>query len=179
MSECVQIAVGSTNPSKLQAVKEALAVYTPVNVHGFIVQSGVSSQPNDLRTVIKGATNRAQDAYPKLYDCRIAVGLERGIISCPHSGKYLSIVACVIFDGSSLHFGLSPAFQIPEEVMKFVIRGQEISKACFSAGITQNPKPETTDIIGILSQGRLTQVEQIKPAILCASIGVEYKLRPL
>ena len=59
----MRVAVGSTNPAKIKAVKAAFQKVWPDKkwvVEGVEVKSGVSDQPMSTSESIKGATNRAK-----------------------------------------------------------------------------------------------------------------------
>lgn len=77
----MKVAVGSTNPVKIEAVKDAFKkVWSEKKweVVGFAIPSGVSSQPKSDLESIKGATNRARGAFKKT-KADYAVGLEGGL----------------------------------------------------------------------------------------------------
>jgi inosine/xanthosine triphosphatase len=104
----LKVAVGSTNPVKVNAVKEALKeLGIRAEVVGLEVPSGVHSIPfND--EVFEGAKRRAEGAA-KVGD--VGVGPESGLVEL--DGK-LFMVSVVAVKYGGLHFGLSPGFQIPE-----------------------------------------------------------------
>lgn len=95
----LRIAVGSLNPSKLRAVKQAMTQIlehkeTPeavsIDLIGFDVESGVPDQPMGDEETCRGAQNRAvaaYAAYTKAQGVRphFAIGLEGGLeeISLP------------------------------------------------------------------------------------------------
>ena len=77
----MNIAVGSLNPVKVEAVRAAFTLVWPkltLNVAGLQVTSGVSNQPMSDRESIKGARARAQKVL-KLTSADYGVGLEGGI----------------------------------------------------------------------------------------------------
>jgi len=101
---CIHVAVGSTNPCKLEAVRqafqEAFSTVT-INVMGYDVPSGVSNQPfGDYETKL-GAKNRALAAFhaasvstanslaeqKPILPLDYAVGLEGGLILEEDQGK--------------------------------------------------------------------------------------------
>ena len=62
----MKIAVGSVNPSKVDAVKEVLKLYSSLaeaEIVGLNVASGVSDQPKTSQEIIEGTINRAKNAY--------------------------------------------------------------------------------------------------------------------
>ncbi len=77
----MKIAVGSTNPVKINATKIAFEKVWPKKkwqVMSLEILSGVSSQPKSDTESIKGATNRAKGALLKS-KADFAVGIEGGI----------------------------------------------------------------------------------------------------
>ena len=84
----MQIAVGSTNPVKTHAVRDAFAQNfpgRPIDVSGFDVQSGVRDQPWGDQETRTGALNRAIAAAASFLAAHgrqpdFAVGLEGGVM---------------------------------------------------------------------------------------------------
>ena len=74
----VKVAVGSRNPAKLEAVREAiLRVWPQAQVEGVDVPSGVSQMPMSDAECLEGARNRARAARDALA-ADLGVGLEGG-----------------------------------------------------------------------------------------------------
>jgi inosine/xanthosine triphosphatase len=77
----MKIAVGSQNPVKIDAVREAFEAAFPheaIEAAGYAVKSGISDQPMSDEETIQGATNRAQRAL-QVGEADYGVGLEGGI----------------------------------------------------------------------------------------------------
>ncbi|MBI2125204.1 inosine/xanthosine triphosphatase [Candidatus Woesearchaeota archaeon] len=174
----MKIVVGSTNPSKLDAVKEVLSMYSfwgNAEIVGVSANSEVSDQPKTSAETIWGAINRARHAY-QAGGCNYAVGLESGFHEFPHAG-HMEFTACVIYDGRDNHFGFSSAFKCPDAVYQIMQKdGLNLNDACYKAGLTQNPEiGKSEGIIGILTKGRKTRKDYTKDAIIMAMIHVENK----
>ncbi len=172
----MKIIVGSTNPSKVEAVREVLKQYSFLGkpeIVGVDVSSGVSSQPRTMEEIVQGAMNRAKNAYNHT-NCDYSVGLESGLNKFPLVG-YLELTACVFHDGKKLYPGLSPAFPIPETVASLVLeQGLNLSQASYRAGLTTNPElGKSEGIIGVLTKNRVTRFDYTKYAIMMALIGIE------
>ncbi|RLG70112.1 MAG: inosine/xanthosine triphosphatase, partial [Candidatus Iainarchaeum archaeon] len=61
------IAVGTTNPVKIEAVRSAIQkLWHNAKVQGIYAESGVSYQPKGDEEAIRGAINRAKSALEKL-----------------------------------------------------------------------------------------------------------------
>ncbi len=77
----MKVAVGSTNPVKIEATRQAFAKVWPKKtweVIGLEIPSGISPQPKSDLESIKGATNRAKGAL-KQAKADYGVGIEGGI----------------------------------------------------------------------------------------------------
>ena len=174
----MKIIVGSTNPSKVDAVKEVLSMYSflrDADIAGTNATSGVSDQPKSSAETIQGAINRANNAYNHA-KCDYSIGLESGFHEFPVAG-YMEFTACAIYDGKNYHFGFSSAFKCPEAVNQIMQQeGVNLNEACYKAGLTKNPEiGKSEGIIGILTRGRKTRKDYTKDAIIMAMIHVENK----
>lgn len=93
------IAVGSTNPAKVLAVKEVLldsTRFAKIKVIELRVGSNVSDQPISLQETIQGAKNRAKNAFEKC-ECKYSFGIESGLMEALEtSSGYLHVSACCI-----------------------------------------------------------------------------------
>lgn len=87
------VAVGSSNPSKIRSVQQALEqiiTAVPLVLRGYGVESGVSNQPYGDDETRRGAQNRARaafEAYTHDHDGEephLAVGLEGGLEEVHH-----------------------------------------------------------------------------------------------
>ena len=172
----MKINVGSTNETKLRAVKEVVKLYdflSGANIISVKVLSGVSDQPKSLDETVLGAMNRARRAFK---DCDYSVGLESGLMYVPYTkAGYMDVGVCVIYDGKEFYHGLSPAFEPPKNVVKYVLIDRlDLNQAAYKTGLTNDLKIGATEgMSSILTKGRLPRIEQLKPAIIYAMIGVE------
>src|SRR3989344_4421521 len=117
----MKIVVGSANPSKVDAVKEALKLYpslAPAEIVAVNVASDVSEQPKTSQETIQGAVTRAKNAYNQT-KCDYGIGLESGFHEYPLAG-HMEFTVCTIYDGRDCHFGFSPAFKCPEIVFQIM-----------------------------------------------------------
>ncbi len=172
----MKIIVGSKNPSKIEAVKEILMEYPDFKdseVVGIEASSDVSDQPKSLDETIKGAINRAKNCFN---DCKFSIGLESGLMKVPSTKTgFMDVTACAIFDGKTIHLGLSSAFEYPIEVTNLVFdKGINITQAFFKTGLTDNPRLGSAEgAIGFLTKGRLIRKEYTKQALRTALIHLE------
>jgi inosine/xanthosine triphosphatase len=169
------IAVGSTNPVKLDAVRSAFSDsgrFGTIDVKGCDVASGVREQPITLDETLRGAITRARSAFT---GCDLSVGIEDGLFAVPHTQSgFMNACACVIFDGTREHIGLASAFEYPAEVTRFVIEeGLDVTQAFVKAGLSNNARLGAAEgAIGVLTRGRLTRRDYARQAVAMALLHV-------
>jgi inosine/xanthosine triphosphatase len=169
------IAVGSTNPVKLEAVRLAFTAsgrFGPIDVRGRETTSGVREQPITLNETLRGATTRARSVFA---NCDLSVGIEDGLFAVPQTQSgYMNVCACVIFDGTRAHVGLASAFEYPAEVTRFVIdEGLDVTQAFVKAGLSNNARLGAAEgAIGVLTRGRLTRRDYARQAVDMALLHV-------
>jgi inosine/xanthosine triphosphatase len=175
----MRIVVGSTNPVKVNAVREVLkkySQYADADIESVKVNSGVPEQPRSMRETIDGAVNRARAAYLSSPGYDLGFGIEDGLMEVPHTETdYMNLTACAIYDGKNTHLGLGPAFEYPAQVTRIAVEeGLDIDEAMVKAGLTNDPDIGSHGgAIGFLTKGRITRTEYIKPAIRMAIIHLE------
>lgn len=173
----MKINVASQNEVKINAVKEIILDYPLLasgEVSGVDVSSGVSEQPKTLEETLRGAMNRAKEAFQH---CDYSFGIESGLIEVPYTKTgYMDLTACIIYDGTENYVGLSSAWEIPEVVHKFVKEeGCDLNEATYKAGLSQSTKVGSAEgLIGIMTKGRLTRKEYTKEALRTALIHLEH-----
>lgn len=82
MDEIRRIAVGSTSPIKLRAVRMALSTlgWSEIEVQGCDVESGVPAQPVGPAETFTGALNRARRTLDAVHTTAIGIGVENGLV---------------------------------------------------------------------------------------------------
>lgn len=119
----MKVLVGSKNPVKLQAVKEAFSkFFDDVQVKARSVESGVPDQPFGDDT-FRGARNRAlalQDEEADFY-----VGLEGGVMDVLDRTVTFGAF-CIIDSQGKESFGTSPVLLLPDRVIKGLKEGKEL-----------------------------------------------------
>lgn len=172
----MKIIVGSKNPQKIDAVREILKEYPLLEnaeVMGLEASSGVSEQPKSLNETIEGSINRARASFQ---DCDYSIGLESGLMKVPNTKTgFMDVTSCAIFDGKTMHLGLSSAFEYPIEVIKLVFNeGLDINKAFNKTKLTTNPELGSFEgAVGMLTKGRLKRKEYTQQALRTALIHLE------
>jgi len=162
--------VGSLNPVKIHAVKDAFSLFfDDILVEGVKVDSKVSSQPVGDE-VILGAVNRAKNAYSEEID--FSIGIEAGLVPFPHTTTgYLDLQFCAIFDGSRTSIGCGPGFEYPAMVVQKVKKGREVGEIMAEISGIEN-LGKTTGAVGFLTRNKLSRRDITKIAVIMALIPV-------
>jgi inosine/xanthosine triphosphatase len=173
----MQIVVGSKNQSKVAAVKEFFSSFTAdLELLAVTADSEVSSQPRTLAETIRGARNRAHNAWNVAPDCFLSIGIEGGItpIEYTHTG-YMNICAAVLYSGSDYFTGLSSGFEHPKAAIDLVLTNDmEIRDAYVQAGLEKDVRFSTAGgAIGFMTDGRLTRSQYCGQALQMAYAAFE------
>lgn len=127
----MKVAVGSTNPTKINAAKMAFAKIFPqetIDVVGLDVGSDIADQPKSITEALTGATNRAKKALEQA-DADFGVGLEGGMHEIPN-GKWMETGWCVIVNPQNqLGIGSSIHMEVPPKLMHHIAQGKELGMA--------------------------------------------------
>lgn len=172
------INVGTSNKAKLEAVTETIADYPDLakaKVRSSKVSSNVQDQPKSLEETIKGAMNRARNAF---IGCDLSIGIESGLMAVPYTKTgYMDVCVCAIFDGTEFHIGLSSAFEYPKAMTDMVLQENiDITQAANRLGFSANPALGSYEgMVGILTKGRVNRKAHAKQALITALIHLEHK----
>lgn len=154
----MKVLVGSQNPVKVDAVKEAFSKYfQDVETIGMKVSSDVPDQPFDEQTY-EGAKNRAL-ALKKIseeqnLDADFFVGVEGGVIKL--YGNWLQFGGmCIIDKKGRTSFGASPHYPLPDSVVEQLLKGEELGNVMDNISKVHNTKQKggaigyfTKDVMG-------------------------------
>lgn len=151
----LRILVGSQNPVKIEAVREAFAHYfDAVEVIGREVDPEVPAQPVNEDTFL-GAKNRVL-ALQRLNEAEkleadFFAGIEGGIIQL--YGRWFSYGCMAIGDPQGrLGFGTSPLFELPEAIVAELLAGKELGHVIDYLAGDHNTK-QKGGAIGFLTNG--------------------------
>jgi len=123
------VAVGSTNPVKVGAVRAVLETAAPdATVQAIVVPSGVPDQPIGDAQTIAGATARAQLAREAL-DADLGIGIEGGVVECEDGSLRTCAWAVSVGRDGRASVGGSLAMQLPPIVADGVRNGMELGHA--------------------------------------------------
>ena len=172
----MKINIASTNPQKVDALKEIISEYPHLRnaeIVSVSVPSNVSDQPKSLEETMQGAMNRARNAFQ---NCDYSFGVESGLFEFPASIKMgvMDVCVCAIFDGKEYYFGLSSAWEKPKKVAEYMQQGMNMTDVSVKAGFSDNPNLGAAEgLIGIMTKGRLTRKGYTKEAMRTALIHLE------
>ncbi|MEM4638237.1 MAG: inosine/xanthosine triphosphatase [Candidatus Woesearchaeota archaeon] len=170
----ITINIGTKNPSKINAVKEAFLIFDEFKDSRFnsvSTSSGVSEQPTSLSEVIKGAKNRAKNAFNAFSKCNYGVGLESGLMKVSETNTgYFDICVCAIYDGKKFFLGLGPGIEFPKKIIKEIISNKmNASDAALKTGLTKsNYIGYEEGLISILTKGAMNRKEYHKYSVIVA-----------
>jgi inosine/xanthosine triphosphatase len=146
-----RVAVGSTNPVKIAAVREVLAKVAPAaDVAGIEVASGVPDQPWGDDETIRGASARARAAL-ELSGADLGVGIEGGVVETNDGIRTCAWAAVARPDGT-VSVGGSLAMPLPPAVARLIREGMELGHAMDAVSGGQDTK-RGAGAVGILTDG--------------------------
>jgi len=156
--------VGSTNSSKLLAVKKAWALIGNAEIIGVNVESGVPEQPVGFEEILKGALNRALSAY-EIMNGDYSVGIEAGYIKITDK-LLMDLQLVVILDNNrKVSIGFSPAFQVPLQVLGYKSLGDYMAKITGRQTINRE-----IGAIGYFTRGVITRTDLTYDAVVMALV---------
>lgn len=174
----MKINIGSKNKTKIQSVLDAVKLYPHIfsnpEVVGVDVNVETFGHPKNIQETVSGAITRAKEAFK---DCNYSIGIESGLMEVPYTKTgYMETCACAIYDGRDISLGLSPCFEWPKEVLKYILENKgDASKAFKDLGFTHYEKLGNEDggIIGFLTNGKMPREDYTKQGIISAIIQIE------
>ena len=161
-----EVAIGSTNSVKIQAVKNALNSES-IRVVPCSALSKVRPQPLSDEETLQGAINRARDCLEKT-ESTLAIGLEAGIVFL-NEQIYLCHWGAIVDRHQNTYFTNGPLILLPKEYAKDLIEGQNLEDIMHhSTGIENLGAKEGA--IGVFTQKRLNR-EQVLTQMVKVLLG--------
>lgn len=162
----VRITVGSLNPVKIAAVREAAgSFFTRVAVASVKARSGVGAQPLSDEEAIRGAVARARQAREET-GAELGVGIESGVGWLAERCFGCTWVAVAAEEGA-LELASSARFPLPSPIAVRIRAGEEMTTAMDAwSGRTGVGRREGA--AGVLSGGRVTRRETTVQALCFA-----------
>ncbi|NCN06742.1 MAG: DUF84 family protein [Candidatus Pacebacteria bacterium] len=156
----MKIAVGSTNPVKLTAVRIAAQGQWPdAVVEGFAVASGVAEQPRSDAETRQGAENRARAALAVGGSkTTLGMGLEGGIHT--FEGDLWSTVWVAVVDSAGRFCESNGArFKLPKTIADKLAIGEEMGPAVSKLFAGDNIK-QKQGAIGVITKNFVTRTQE-------------------
>ena len=169
----MRVLVGSANPVKIAAVRDAFEPCFPgAVVEGIEASSGVPAQPVGEEETFAGAENRARTLLrhnaERSLGAAFCVGLEGGIAEY-HARWFAFGVICIADAAGRLGFGVSPLFELPPGVVDDLLGGSELGHVMDRLAGEHNTK-QRGGAVGILTGGRITRRELYAQGVAMALI---------
>ena len=165
----IKIIIGSTNPTKINAVSGAFKKVFPCDGFCFIKEntpSGVLDQPMTEKETKDGCKNRL-DYLEKKHIADFYIAIEGGV---DYVGKKLYAFAWVYIKSKGfLSKSKTSIFQLPEEIKFLIEKGEELGKADDLVFNRVNSKKKD-GAVGILTNGLITRESYYKEAVILGLI---------
>lgn len=148
----MKVAIGSKNPVKIEAVKEAFS-FLPFKEIEWIakdVPSGVSAQPFSDDETLKGAVNRAKNALNK-EKANMAFGLEGGV-DVTANGLFLCNWGALVDQDGNEYVAGGARIRLPVEFLKPLQQGLELGEVMDQYAKKRNVR-QNEGAIGIFTNG--------------------------
>ena len=147
-----RVAVGSTNPVKVAAVRAVLiAAGASAEIASIGVASTVRDQPIGDDETIRGALARAQ-ASREATGAELGVGIEGGIVELPDGSMRTCAWAAIVDADGRAGIGGSLAMQLPNAVAELVRGGLELGHA-MDRYVNERDTKRGKGAVGILTAG--------------------------
>lgn len=163
------VAVGSTNPAKVKAVRKAIvSVWRQADVRGVDVASGVSEMPMSDAECLEGARNRAKAARAAL-DAEVGVGLEGGV---QRDGEMLLLVGWAAVCAADGREGVAGTARLPlpSIIARRVLAGEELGPVMDDL-LGEHKSNHRGGAVGALTAGLVLRADAF-------SMAVSYALAP-
>ncbi len=158
------VAVGSTNPVKIEAAKRAFSRFWSVEVRGIKVDSGVPLEPIGP-SVVEGAKNRAKASLMKT-GADFGVGVEGGIFYLANRYYCTGFVWIERRDGV-YGTGTSGWFECPKKFLPKLLKGKELGDLMAELSGKENIRREE-GAIGFFTRGAVSRTDLYTHGILMA-----------
>ncbi|MFP4589169.1 MAG: inosine/xanthosine triphosphatase [Candidatus Acetothermia bacterium] len=162
----MKAAVGSINPVKIAATREALdLVWADPEVDFADVDPGISDQPTTDKEAIDGSINRAQRAS-EMCGTELGVGLE-GSTEETQWGMFLTGWAAISDSHDRIHIGAGGNLQLPSNIADRIRKGEELGSIMEKITGREGVKHDI-GAIGVFTGGIVTRKQAYKQALIFA-----------
>ncbi|WP_059171435.1 DUF84 family protein [Bacillus sp. FJAT-27445] len=152
----MKIIIGSENPAKAAAVKNAFILNDSAEFITLDVQSGVSAQPFSDEETIEGAMNRAQAALEQ-GGGTIGIGLEGGIHLTKY-GMFLCNWGVLAEPGYPPLIAGGARIPLPDEIAAKLLAGRELGPVMDEYTKKKNIR-KAEGAIGIFTNGQINRAD--------------------
>lgn len=166
----MKIAIGSTNPVKIEAVRQMAAqIWTAVDLCPVSVDSGVSAMPLTDAETLEGARQRAMASLTAVPLAQLGLGLEGGV---QQMGDTLFLQGWVVaVDGNGrCGVGGCPRLTLPQSVAQRILAGAELGPLMDELTSQANMK-QKEGAVGVFTNGLVKRQEAF-------AVAVAYALAP-
>jgi inosine/xanthosine triphosphatase len=164
------IAVGSLNPSKIEAVRLGFEAYFPNTQKAYIgtaAASGISDQPMSTRESLTGARNRAKRALELAPEAQYGVGLEGGLQQVHNHWFDTGWIVVRDREGNE-GMGSTVGMPVADEVINLMLsRNIELGLALDEHFGTVNLK-HAQGHFGLMTDNRITRATGYRDAVIVA-----------
>lgn len=165
----MKIAVGSTNPTKINAAKIAFEKCFPtesIEVIGLNVDSGVSNQPTGEKETITGAINRAHAALQQA-GADFGVGEEGGMNEV--EGKWFETGWCVVIDTNGTYgIGSSIRMEVPPVLLGHINKGEKELGDATDIAFNEIESGKKQGFFGLMTNGHIDRTAAYADGIIAA-----------
>lgn len=166
----IKVIVGSTNPVKINCIREAFEQVMEdqtVEVVGEHSPSGVRDQPMSDEETYQGALNRAANGKEKYKEADYWVGVEGGIDY--HENEMEAFAWVVILSASKMGKARTASFMLPAQIKELLEAGVELGHANDEVFKMHNSK-QHNGAVGILTNDAIDRKGYYKHAAVLALI---------
>jgi len=164
------IIIASTNPVKIQAVKngfEQMFAEQKFEFKGVSVPSEVASQPMSNQETLQGARNRSDNASRLVAGAEYYVGIEGGVES---TGSEMEAFAWVVIKKSTKYGkARTGTFYLPLKIVNLIKAGKELGEADDMVFNRKNSKQDN-GAVGILTGNVIDRTVYYTQAVILALI---------
>jgi len=171
----MRIAVGTLRAAKIEAVTRALERLahdgwgdaTDAELIPVAVPSGVSDMPMSEIEGITGARNRARAALSAV-GAHLGMGLEGGVAVVDGDGDLVLLRNwAVATDGDREWIGSGPGVQLPRQLARAVLAGEELATAVDRYANAADVR-SGRGAFGVITDDRITRADAFTSAIIAA-----------
>ncbi|RHW40785.1 DUF84 family protein [Neobacillus notoginsengisoli] len=175
----MKIIIGSKNPAKVSAVKNAFQTDDSIEFIAMDIPSGVSAQPFSDEETIEGAINRAHAALEE-GNGEIGIGLEGGVNATKH-GLFLCNWGALVQEGFPPIIAGGARIPLPDEIAGKLLAGRELGPVMDDYTKKKDIR-ENEGAVGVFTNGQISRTEMFTHVTKLLAGQYEYRknnLNPL